>query len=224
MSTISSLFGRTPFAPLESHMRCVTSCVLLIKDLFAAIEAKNWEELERIAEKIYELEHAADKAKNDIRNHLPTSLFMPIDRGSLLEILTLQDSLADRAEDLAVLATMKHPEMPEEWKELFKKFLDKNLEAFEGARKIIKEMHELLESSFGGAEAERVRKMVHDVSYNEHEADLIQRELMKLLVNSENQITFTSFFIWQKLFETLGNIANLSENLAYRVRMTLELK
>lgn len=224
MTTLLSLFGRSPFAPLGSHMEEVAACVYMLTDLFDALEKKDYEKVEETANKIGEQEHRADLSKNDIRNHLPKSLFLPIDRESILDILTMQDCIADRAEDIAVLTTLKQVEMLDSFKEDFRNFLAKNIETFNGARRIIKELHELLESSFGGVEAEKVRQMVHDVAKKEHETDLIQRKLVKSLLMAENEMTYTTFYLWLRIFECLGSISNLSENLAYRVRMTLELK
>jgi len=219
-----NLFGRSPFTPLESHMEEVTTCVYMLRDLFDALQKKDYDTLEATAKKISKQEHQADLIKNDIRNHLPKSLFLPIDRGSLLNILTLQDSIADRAEDVAVITTLKKIVMPESVKPDFGEFLAKNIETFDGARQIIKEIHELLESSFVGVEAQKVRQMVHHVATLEHETDLIQRKVIKSLLLAEDEMTYTTFYLWQKILESLGSISNLSENLALRVRMTLELK
>ncbi|MBA3721283.1 MAG: TIGR00153 family protein [Parachlamydiaceae bacterium] len=224
MLTILKLFGRSPFAPLQSHMESVARCVHKIPALIDALEKQDYPLLERIAEEISELEHSADLIKNDIRNHLPKSLFLPIDRGNLLEILSLQDQIADKAEDIAVLTTLKPLEMLAEFKEDFNQFLIKNIETFEGVFLIIKELNELVESSFGGMEAAKVKVMVDDVGFKEHETDVIQYKLLKKLFNSEHLMTYTTFFQWQKLFESIASISNLSENLALRVRMTLELK
>jgi predicted phosphate transport protein (TIGR00153 family) len=224
MLTILKLFGRSPFAPLESHMEEVSRCVYLLTDLFAALQNKDYDTLEKIAKQISELEHKADQKKNDIRNNLPKSLFLPIDRHKLLDILTIQDSLADRAEDIAVMITLKRIDMIEPIKKNFNEFLEKNIETFKEARNIIKELHELLESSFGGIEAEKVLSMVVNVSEMESEVDSIQHKLLKSLYSSENEMTYSTFYLWQKIFESLGAISNLSENLAYRVRTTLESK
>ncbi len=224
MLTILSLFGRSPFAPLQSHMESVGLCVHQLPDLFEALEEKDYARLNKISEEISQLEHDADLIKNDIRNHLPKSLFLPIDRGNLLEILSIQDSIADKAEDVAVLITLKPLELLPIFKEEFKLFLHKNIETFDEAKLIIKELHELVESSFGGMEAEKVRSMVDEVAYREHEADLIQRQLLKSLFKAEDQLTYVTFHQWQRLFESIASISNYSENLAYRIRMTLELK
>lgn len=224
LGTILNLFGRSPFAPLQSHMEKVSGCVHLLNDLFHDIEARDYQAMEEVAAQISELEHQADLTKNDIRNHLPKSLFLPIDRSHLLEILSIQDRIADKAEDIAVLVSLKQVELLPSFRIEFNEFLKKNIVAFESARMIIKEMHELLESSFGGTEAEKVRSMVENVAYEEHEVDLIQRQLLKKLFQAENEMTYTTFHLWQKICEALASISNLSENLAYRVRMTLELK
>lgn len=224
MLTILSLFGRSPFAPLQSHMDSVAKCVHCLPDLFEGLEKQDYALLEQISEKISNLEHDADLIKNDIRNHLPKSLFLPIAREHLLEILSIQDSIADKAEDIAVLMTLKPLELLPIFSQEFKLFLLKNIETFDEANLIVKELHELVESSFGGMEAAKVRSMVDEVAYQEHEVDLIQRQLLKSLFKAEDQLNYITFHLWQRLFENIAAISNLSENLAYRIRMTLELK
>lgn len=224
LGTILNLFGRSPFASLQAHMEKVSVCVHLLPELFAALERRDFAAVESFSAKIADIEHQADLTKNDIRNHLPKSLVLPIARGHLLEILNAQDKIADSAEDVAVLVTLKQLELLPAFKGEFNEFLQKNIETFEGARRIIKEMHDLLESSFGGLEAEKVRTMVEEVSFKEHEVDIIQRLLLKKIFQAENEMTYTTFHLWQKICEAVASISNLSENLAFRVRMTLELK
>lgn len=223
MLTILNLFGRSPFAPLKSHMESVLRCVHKLRPLFEAVEAEDVDAVERIALEISEQEHLADLTKNDIRNHLPKSLFLPIDRGNLLKILSIQDSIADTAEDVAIVTTLKPLQLLPTFKDDFYLFLDKNIDAFNGVHQIIHEMNDLLESSFGGLEAERVKSMVDDVSFKEHEVDLIQRQLLRKFYREES-MPCSSFIQWQKVFEALGAISNLSENLAETVRITLVLK
>ena len=224
MLTILKLFGRSPFAPLQSHMKKISECVHMLIPLFDALQKGDQKRLEEIATTISTLEHQADLTKNDIRNHLPKSLFLPIDRSHILEILTLQDSIADRTEDVAVLTTLKQIPMLDAIKEPFNEFLKKNIDAFDETHLIINEMHELLESSFGGTEAEKVCKMVELVAFKEHEADLLQRKLLKAIFSAEDDISYTTFHLWQRIIEATSAISNLSEKLAWRVRRILELK
>ncbi len=224
MLSILNLFGRSPFALLQTHMEKVSSCVHSLIDLFNALKAGDQELIEKIASEIAEQEHAADIVKNDIRNHLPKSLFLAMDRTSLLDILSIQDSIADKAEDIAVLASLKPISLLPDLREDFDAFLNKNIETFNQANAVIHELHELLESSFGGSEAEKVRSMIDAIAHNEHEVDLLQRKLLKKFFNSEEHFTLSTFHIWQRIFESIGSISNLSEKLAYRLRTTLEIK
>ena len=100
MRTIARLFGKSPFAPLQTHMNKVTHCLEKLTQIIASPSQKLVDELCR-------LEHEADITKNDIRNHLPNSVFMPIDRSQFLEILSLQDKIADQAEEIGITFTLK---------------------------------------------------------------------------------------------------------------------
>jgi len=224
MLTILSLFARSPFAPLESHIEIVSQCVHNYPKLFDAISKRDLNLANQIAEEIYSLEHHADMIKNDIRNHLPKTLILPIARHQILEILHVQDRIADHAQDGAIMAMLKPLQFFPSFEEQFLKFLAMNIETFDTAKKIIKEIHELVESSFGGIEAERVRRMVDYVAHQEHEVDLIQRNLLKTLFQAESEMSYGTFYQWQRVIESVSSFSNLSENLAYRVRMTLELK
>jgi len=224
MLTILNLFGKSPFAPLQKHMDIVSLCIQKLKDYFIAFTDNDFEKMEEIAKEISKMEHKADQTKNDIRNHLPKTLFLPIDRSHLLEILSLQDSIADQTEDIVVLMGFKKIEMIDAFKDPFHKFLQKNLESFEGARLVMNELHELLETSFGGVEAQKVRSMVENIAHLEHEADLLQRDLLKMLFQFEDKMSYATFFLWQKVFSEIASISNLSEKLGNRIRMTLDLK
>lgn len=221
---LARLFGRSPFAPLQTHMVKVANCVHEIIPLFEAVSKQDFALVEKICEKISKLEHDADLTKNDIRNNLPSGIFLPIAKASLLEILALQDDIADKAEDTAVLLGFRNLIMVPSLEADFNAFLKKNLETFEAVFKVIKEMDQLLETSFGGSEAEKVKKMVEDVAYKEHEVDLLQRQLMKKIFSAGEKMSSPDFLLWTKVVAELACISNDSEKLANRVRMTLEAK
>lgn len=224
MRSIAKLFGRSPFVPLQTHMAKVAACIEELPKAFNASKAGNQKTVEQVSSKISKLEHNADLVKNDIRNHLPKGMFLPIDRNHLLEILSIQDDIADKAENIGVLLTIKPLDMIEAFKENFEAFLNKNIESFHAAHLVIKQLDELIETGFGGAEAQKVRNLVDDVALKEHEADLIQRALLKDLFTNETDLTHGSFHLWLRVFREVAAISNLSEKLANRVRMTLEFK
>lgn len=224
MLTIAKLFGSSPFAPLLTHMAKVACCIKELPALFEALLKQDLDLISKIGERISALEHEADLTKNDIRNHLPRSLFLPVDRGSLLEILSLQDSLADQSEAIAHLASMRKLPIPIEMESDFSQFCSKNIEAFGLARQTIEELEELLESSFGGIEAQKVKGMVEQIAFCEHEMSVVQTRLTKQLYVDGDQMPYPLFHLFLTLIEEIGKLARLSEKLGNRIRMLLELK
>lgn len=224
MRIFTNLFTRSPFSPLQSHMEKVGKCVHKMEELYEAYLQSDYERIEHLAEEISELEHMADLTKNEIRNNLPKGIFLAINRQDLLEILSLQDTIADKAEDIAVLMTLKKLEPLKGMEKELKAFLDKNIEIVDEAHRIIREMDELLETTFGGKEAEKVVQMVEAVAYMEHEADVLQQRLLKKLFSMDDSIPYSSFFLWITILQAVASLGNTSEKLANRVRMLLDVK
>lgn len=224
MLNIARLFGKSPFAPLQSHMKKVALCIERLSDIFNAFLKMDMEKIEKLVLDLSRMEHEADLTKNDIRNHLPKSLFLPIDRAHFLEILSVQDSIADKAEDVGILLTLRPLEPFNDFHENLVAFFRKNEQVFIDAKKIIEEIDELLESSFGGLEAEKVKAMVEQTAYLEHEADKMQKLLMKQLFTQGETLSVPIFNLWMQLIEEVGAISHLAERLANRIRMILELK
>lgn len=224
MRTIAKLFSRSPFVPLQTHMDKVAACVEKVVAQFEAFFGQDHEAVASLADEVSRLEHEADEAKYNIQNQLPKGILMPVARDQFLEILAIQDSLADKAENIAVLLTLKKQTVPETFRHSFKEFLAKNVEAFAAVRRIVQELDELLETGFGGAEAENVRKMVLHVARLEHEADRIQQRLLKALFAQEQEMSVGSFLLWDKIFRQVSALSNTSERLAHRIRRTLDLK
>jgi len=224
MLTIAKLFGKSPFAPLQTHMDKVASCIGELPALFQALVAQDMKAIERVSQQISRLEHEADLTKNDIRTHLPRTLFLPVDHGELLEILSLQDSLADQAEKIAERSTMRKLQLLPEMREDFSSLCTKVVEAFWLAHKVIKELEELLESSFGGIEAQKVKGMVEQIAFHEYETSQLQNHLIKCLYQGGDAMPYPAFHLCLSLIEEIGRLACISEELGNRVRMLLELK
>ena len=224
VNAMARLFGRSPFVPLQLHLDKVADCVEAVFSLLERIREGEVSNVEETAREISKLEHKADLVKNDIRNSLPRGLFLAIDRSQLLEILGLQDSIADKAEDIGILMSLRSAKMLDSLVEPFGEYIKGNKDAFHKARDVMRELDALIESGFGGVEATRVVQMVDAVAESEHNCDIMQRKLMKLVLDHEDELSVGSFFVWQRLLHEIAGISNYSEKLANRIRMLLTLK
>lgn len=222
MRSIAKVFGRSPFVPLQMHMEKVAECVDEIPKIIDAYRHKKKDKVKSLAQRISRLEHAADLIKHDIRNNLPRGLFMPVDRANLLRILSVQDSIANRAENIAVLLTFKQASTFEGFDVLFDDLVTKSLESFTLTREIIGQLDELLETGFGGVQALTVRELVDKVAHKEYETDVIQRDLLREMLTHEQSISYGDFFLWTSIIRQVARLADRCEELATSVRMTLE--
>ena len=222
MRTITKIFGRSPFIPLQMHMEKVAECVNKIPKILAAYRGQDVARVKDLAYVISRTEHEADLIKNDIRKNLRRGLFMPIDRGKLLRILDIQDSIANRAENIGVLLTFKQAGTFAGFETAFDGFVEKCLESFDLARSIVGELDELLETGFGGPEAQSVHAIVDRVAKTEYEADVLQRELVRTLFANEHEISYGDFYLWTRVIRQIAGLADRADDLASAISVTLE--
>jgi hypothetical protein len=222
MRTIARLFGKSPFASFQTHMKKVSLCIKKLTTIFHHLEEGG--DPQSLVEELSKLEHEADLTKNDIRAHLPKSLFLPIDRHHFLDLLSIQDSIADKAEEVGYLLTLYPLSKGNNLYTSLRELYVKNTEAFAHTRQIVKDLGDLLESSFGGVEAQRVHALADKAAHEEYEADMLKYALMKRLFSDSTELPAPALYLYAKLVEEINAISHISEKLAGRIRMILEVK
>jgi predicted phosphate transport protein (TIGR00153 family) len=221
MRTIAGLFGKSPFGALQAHVAKVNSCVHKIRPLVDALIAGDMERLDNISNEISQLEHEADVIKNDLRDRLPRSLFLPAARSDLLVLLEVLDSVADAVQDVSVLSCIRKLDVPDVFKSDLIKLAEFAQVSSGQLMAIFDHLQDLLESSFRGKPAQDAFESIKNVGRTEHSADEVSHRLMKLLYNIEDQLRVQDFLIWDKLLSTLSKVSDFSRKAANRVRMIL---
>src|SRR5579872_5288074 len=183
-----NMFGRSPIRPLEEHMAKVHLCVKELEPFFAAVFAGNWQEVEKLQQKIAHLENEADDLKRDLRLHFPKSLFMPVPRSDLLELLNVQDRLANKAKDIAGMVLGRKMSFPENAKPLFIEYLKRSIDASKQANLAINELDELCETGFSGNEIKLVEGMIATLSQIERDTDEQQIHLRQIIFALEEKL------------------------------------
>jgi predicted phosphate transport protein (TIGR00153 family) len=107
MSILLNLFGESPFGALEAHGEKVHQCVGRLRDVFAVVQAGDQARLMSLADRMCQLETEADGIRNQLHETLTERKLLPIRNEELFRILEHQDSMADRAEDVACLLTYR---------------------------------------------------------------------------------------------------------------------
>ena len=202
-------------------MRKVKECVDRVVPLIEALIKGDYDEVEKETAVISKLEHKADLMKDVIRNELPRGIFMPVNRSDLLTVLSCQDDISDTAEDVGVLLTMRKMVLPKELKPDLEIFLNQVMIVCNQSFTIMEEIDDLVETSFRGLEAEKVIQMIDELGTMEFEADKKQFILAKKLLAMEDSLKPLDIFMWIKIFEKIGDLANNAERMGNRLRLML---
>jgi uncharacterized protein len=221
MRPIVALFGKSPFGPLAEHAEQVKATIELVKPLMDAFLAGDRGGTTELYERISKLEHKADNIKNDIRDHLPKSLLMPVDRGDVLTFLKEQDRIADRAEDLGVLLTMRDTRVPAGMTEPVAALVDASVATANAWFRVAMTLTTLEGASFAGPEVDRMMDQIRAISNLEWEADKKQAEASRVMFDHEAEIGAISVMMWMHIFRVLGSIADHAENTADLLRVML---
>ncbi len=216
---LGNLFGHSPFTALQKHMRAAVACAEVTPDLFKALCEGNEEGIHQAKERIFELENQADELKNELRQHLPKSLFMPVDRRDLLEVLDMQDSIADTAQDIAGMLVERDMSLPEPMHTDLMEFVNRCVETCQYAGKIIEELDELLELGFGGKERDRVTEMVDHLGKLEDVTDQLGMDFTRLLFRHEGEMNPVSVMFWYMTIQWIGDLADYAEKVGNRLRL-----
>jgi hypothetical protein len=220
-SYLTNLFGRSPIRPLQQHMSTVYSCVAQLKPLFEAMVNDDQERVSQTYDRIARFEAEADDMKKELRHHLPKGLFMPVDRRDLLEVLLMQDSIANQAKDIAGLVTGRRMTLPGPLKEPFIEYGDGCVAAAAKALDVVMELDELVETGFRGPEVDRVESMIDELDLLEGRTDKQQIQVRAVLFGLEDELRPTDTMFLYRLIEWTGTVADNAQKVGSRLQILL---
>ena len=218
---VANIFGTSPVKPLEKHVGISFRCAKKLRPFFAAVVKGKWDVAARVRTEIEQLEHDADDLKKEIRLNLPKSLFMPVPREDLLELLLVQDKIANRTKDVSGLVLGRKMQIPTEIASDFLDFVDRNIDAAKQARKSVRELNELFTAGFRGAEVDLVAGLIEELDRIETDTDDRQASLRAALFKIEkSQDPIDAIFMY-KVIELTGEIADMAERVGRRLELLL---
>ena len=215
------LFGESPFLYLREMAHQVKECADEVPLLFEAFFDGDYDKVLAKAERISHLEHEVDVLKTRIRDNMPKTRFMPVDRRDLLEVLANLDAVADAAEDVGKLFMMRKMEPHEQLVEPLKSLVRRVERTVAQAVDVVESLEVLADVGFSGREADRVMEKLDELNRLEHKADLVQDELARQLFAIEDDIKPGSLIVWNKIFNEVGDMANSAERMGNRLRLFL---
>ena len=218
---MGGIFGSSPVSPLQKHMSKVYACASELVPLFNAVINEDWDEVSRLQQIISDLEKEADVLKKELRLNLPKGLFMPVSRQDLLEVLLMQDRIANKAKDIAGTIVGRRMVLPEVVHEDYIRFVERCVAACKQARKAINEFDELVETGFSGHEIEIVTEMINKLDSIESDTDNLQADIRRQIFAIENDLPPIQVVFLYLIIESTGDIADRAQNVGSRLQLML---
>lgn len=221
VNSILGMFAKSPIKPLQEHIDKVHQCASILVPFFDATVSGNWESAIQLRQQISATEREADSLKREIRLTLPGGLFMPVERTDLLELLTQQDKIANKAKDISGRVIGRQLVIPEAIQQPFNAYLLRCLDAVSLAKQAINELDDLLETGFRGREVDLVAKMIAELDKIEEDTDVLQIKIRRQLFAIENDMNPIDVMFLYKIIEWVGDLADLAERVGSRLELML---
>jgi len=220
-ANLSNLFGRSPIKPMQEHMAVAVKAASELVSFFEAVTANDWAKANEIQQRIVKFENEADEIKKQLRLHLPKSLFLPVPRTDLLELLTMQDRIPNKAKDVAGIMLGRKMSIPASMKDQMLDFVRACVAAAEQALTAINELDELLETGFSGRELTVVENMIQELDALEEKADELEIGVRTSLFALEAQLPPVDVMFLYNIIDWVGDIANRAHDVGGRLQLLL---
>ena len=89
------------------------------------------------------------------------------------------------------------------------------------AAEINESLDQLLDASFTGPEAQRILRLVSEVNNLERENDEAGIKLSRKLFKMEEELSCLDIFLWLKLLDLIGDLADYAQKMVNRIRLML---
>jgi len=218
---LANIFGTSPVRPLEKHMDIVYRCAKKLKPFVNAVIRRDLKRMAEVRGQIEALENQADDMKKNIRLHMPKSLFMPVPREDLLELLLVQDKIANRTKDVSGVIIGRKMKIPKQIAPQFLEFVDRNIDAAKQARKSVRELDELFTAGFKGAEVSLVADLIEELDRIETHTDEQQTILRTAVFEIEKTLDPIDAMFLYEVIERTGEIADMAERVGRRLELLL---
>lgn len=215
------VFGNSPIKPIQQHIEKAAASADGLPAVLNMAAKGDWKEARKAYKRVSKLENDADKLQSKIRLNLPNSLFMPVPRADLLELLNAQDRIANTAQDIAGLIVGRKMQFPESLQDDFEAYLSRSLDAVRHADKVVKELDELYESGFRGKAAELVSDMINTLDAVESDTDKIQIKLRRGLFKLEKNLPSVDVMFMYRVIDWIGDLADHAQSVGSRLELLL---
>jgi uncharacterized protein len=219
----SNLFAQSPMGPLQDHMGKVHATTQALLPFLKAAQKGKWEKCKELHKNIVKCEEEADKQKRSLRKHLPKSLFMPVSRSDLLELVSMQDQIANRTKDVAGLMLGRQMAFPEKLDKHLLEYVEASISTTASALSAIQSIDDVIEAGFGTRQVQLIEQKITDIEKLEHKSDKLQVKLRARLFKLEKDIDPVEAMFLYRIIDWIGDISDYAEKVGNRLQILVSV-
>lgn len=216
---ISEVISNSPLALLERHAGVCVDCVERLPLYFQEVQSGRWARAEEVREEICRFEGLADELKQDVRSNLPRGLWMSVSRADLLELVRVQDKMANGVKEVSGISLGRQLAFPSPLTEDLNEFVDVVVAVSRSVVKIIGATRELSRSAFGTRQTNAILDFVSQVEAGERRSDDMQAALRARVREHEIDLPPVDAMFLYQLLAVIGEIADNAEKVAHRAQI-----
>ena len=209
------MFARSPFSALQEHMDVGKKATVALKNFLFSAKNSDWDAASRYRQEIIDLEHVADGIKRKIRTNLPKSLFMPVSREDLLDLVYAMDGIPNTARDISGIMIGRHMEIPEQISEQFISFAEAAINAAEQTSTAVEKVDEMQKSGFGSSDANLLQDLVAELEQLEHEDDELEAALRNDFFIIEKEFSPVDVMFFYDVINRIGSLADIAQTVGH---------
>ncbi|MWJ27156.1 TIGR00153 family protein [Halomonas sediminis] len=215
----SAMFGRSPFQPLLAHIVKANECADQLLPFFEASLQEDWDTANELRENVTRLEHEADELKTDLRLNLPSTMFLPVSRSDLLDLISVQDKIANKVRDITGIMLGRKMRVPDALADPMRDYMRTSVACVAQARQALEELKDLLESGFGRNVSDVMQNMIRELHTLEHQADGQQVAIRRLLFELESELPPVDVVFLYKIIDWVGELSDRAERVGSRLQI-----
>lgn len=146
---------------------------------------------------------------------------MPVPRSDLLELLSMQDRIANRAKDISGIMLGREMGIPKPIRPLMMRYLKAAINTSKRAKEALAELDELYETGFGSKEVDFVGSLLNRLDDQEHKTDEFEIKMRRALRDIEQDFPPIDMMFLYKIIEQIGDLADVSQRVGSRLQILI---
>ena len=209
--SIFGMFAKSPFSALQEHMDLGKQAAIALQNFLGSASVSDWGKASQYRQEIIDLEHAADDIKNQIRTHLPKSLFLSVSREDLLDLVYTMDGIPNTAKDISGIMIGRQMEIPNQISEQFTAFTKAAIKASKQASAAIEKVDEVQKGGFSSNDTDLLQDLVAELEQLEHENDDLEAALRNDFFKIEKDFPAVDVMFLYDIFNRIGSLADIAQ-------------